>query len=157
MILLPKKSKEITMKIGQQPAKSRATVKNNASNEEKESVMQPGEVVMVLENIEEKQTKAGNGTLLDCMFRVTEGPYTGRVVYHNFFLDHPNAKCVQISIEILDKFLKSVGLSKGLDSIDRDTTRLTSVINKPFIAVLDIEAGKDGYRDRNKIKKFVHI
>lgn len=102
----------------------------------------------------EKATKAGNGAYLDVTFEVVEGDHSKRLIFEKFMIDHPSEKVVQIGEERLSKFLKAVGVRNGLAGLDGDTNKVSEHLNKLVIGNVGIEAGTNGYGDRNKITSF---
>ena len=113
-----------------------------------------GEYVVALNRVTEKQTKAGNGSYIDTSFTVTEGESAKRLLFHTFLINHPSEKAQSIGREQLDKFLKSVGVNGGFESLGNDSMALEALVGKELLVNIAIEANP-GYKDRNKIKKFI--
>lgn len=138
------------MKIGQ-------TSKKASSRPATKTAFAPvpkGTYMVVLQTIEEKQTKAGNGTYLDATFVVNDGTHKNRLIFHKFIVDHANPNASKIGLEQLEKFLKCAGAKKGLIDIDHDTGEVIRYANLPVAVNLDIEA-KEGFSPRNKIVSFL--
>ncbi|QDP61642.1 MAG: hypothetical protein Unbinned8261contig1001_15 [Prokaryotic dsDNA virus sp.] len=113
-----------------------------------------GEYVVALNRVTEKQTKSGNGSYIDASFSITEGDYEKRLLFHTFLINHTSAKAQSIGREQLDKFLKSVGINGGFESLGNDSLALESLVGKELLVNTAIEANP-GYKDRNKIKRFM--
>jgi len=128
----------------------------NAQTQEKKTYdpLPDGEYVVALNRVTEKQTKAGNGSYIDTSFTVTEGDSAKRLLFHTFLINHPSEKAQSIGREQLDKFLKSVGVNGGFESLGNDSMALEALVGKELLVNITIEANP-GYKDRNKIKKFI--
>lgn len=122
-----------------------------------------GRYSVVLQKLEEKPTKKGNGAYLDATFEVAEGDNKGRLIFERFMIDHPSAKVVEIGKDRINKFLKAVGLPNGLADLEGDTNRVAEFANKLVIANVKIEEGTEYTdangnvklgKDRNKITSF---
>ena len=132
-----------------------SSVQTQDSTEKKTYAPVPnGEYVVALNRVAEKQTKAGNGTYIDASFTIAEGDYTKRLLFHTFLINHTSDKAQSIGREQLDKFLKAVGVNGGFDSLGNDSMALESLVGKELLVNTAIEANP-GYKDRNKIKKFM--
>jgi len=128
----------------------------NAQTQEKKTYdpLPDGEYVVALNRVTEKQTKAGNGSYIDTSFTVTEGESAKRLLFHTFLINHPSEKAQSIGREQLDKFLKSVGVNGGFESLGNDSMALEALVGKELLVNIAIEANP-GYKDRNKIKKII--
>jgi Protein of unknown function (DUF669) len=116
-----------------------------------------------LSRFEEKATKNGKGVLISAGFEVVNGDSKGRLVFHNFLVEHTSPKAQEIGNGQLDEYLKAVGAG-GLEGINNDRTLLEQWTEIPFVGVLGIEEPReytaaDGTQQtskaRNKIKKFM--
>lgn len=112
-----------------------------------------GRYLATLDRVGEKSTKDGTGTYIDCVFKVTEGKFARRLIFHKFHIKNKSAQCQEIGTEQLNKFLKCAGEYNGFDGIGFDSSALGKYTNEVQINV-DIEAGNNGYADRNKITSF---
>ena len=122
-----------------------------------------GDYLVRLNRFEEKKTKNGKGVLISAGFEVVSGESKGRLVFHNFLVEHTNPKAQEIGNKQLDEYLSAVGAG-GLEGINHDRTLLEQWTEIPFIAVLNIEEkstykAADGTmkesKARNNIKKFM--
>ena len=129
---------------------------NNAQTQEKKSYepVPNGEYVVALNRVGEKATKNGNGSYIDASFSIIEGDYAKRLLFHTFLISHTSDKAQSIGREQLDKFLKSVGVNGGFESLGYDALALESLVGKELLVNTTIEANP-GFKDRNKIKKFI--
>lgn len=125
--------------------------------------LEPGDYLVRMNRCEEKPTKNGAGTLISAGFEVVSGEQKGRLVFHNFLVEHTSAEAQKIGNQQLDGYLKAVGAG-GLDGINNDRTLLEQWTEIPFTAVVSIEEPKtykaaDGTnkqsKARNIIKKFM--
>lgn len=125
--------------------------------------LEAGDYMLRMNRYEERPTKAGNGKLISAGFEVVNGDNKGRLVFHNFLVEHTSAKAQEIGNSQLDQYLQAVGAG-GLEGINNDRTLLEQWTEIPFVAAVGIEEGKeykaaDGTtkmgKDRNVIKKFM--
>tara|TARA_B100000214_G_C23809068_1_gene554063 strand:- start:114 stop:533 length:420 start_codon:yes stop_codon:yes gene_type:complete len=134
---------------------------SNAQGQEKKTYdpVPAGEYVVALNRVNEKATKNGKGTQVEASFSITEGDYSKRLLFHSFLINHTGSEkseiAQQIGREQLDKFLKSVGVNGGFESLGYDAMALEPLVGKELLVNAVIEPGTNGYKDRNKIKKFI--
>lgn len=130
----------------------------SSSNTETEKVkyepIPEGEYLLRMNRIEEKAIKSGVGTLLSAGFEVINGDHKGRLIFHNFIVEHSNPKAEEIGTDQLDKYLKAVGVSDGLDAINNDRTELENYTELPFKGRVKIQEGNNGYPPVNKVVQF---
>lgn len=116
-----------------------------------------------MNRFEEKATKNGAGKIISAGFEVVNGESKGRLVFHNFLVEHTNPKAAEIGLKQLDEYLTAVGAG-GLEGINNDRTLLEQWTEIPFVAALKIEEpseykAADGTiktsKARNKIVKFM--
>lgn len=133
----------------------------NVQAQEKKSYepVPAGEYVVALNRVKEKATKAGNGSFVEASFTITEGDYNKRLIFHSFLINHTGGEKSELAQSIgreqLDRFLKSVGVNGGFDSLGNDSMALESLVGKELLVNAVIEPGTKGYKDRNKITKFI--
>jgi hypothetical protein len=122
-----------------------------------------GDYLVRMSRFEEKPTKNGAGKLISAGFEVVSGESKGRLVFHNFLVEHTNPKAQEIGNKQLDEYLQAVKAG-GLEGINFDRTLLEQWTEIPFTAVVGIEEpssyrAADGSmkksKARNKIKKFM--
>ena len=106
-----------------------------------------------LNRVGEKSTKAGNGTLIDVSFQVTDGEFKNRLIWDSFLISHPNPKAAGIGLQRLDKMLKSIGVHGGFEAFGNDSSQLEQFIGKELIVFTNVER-TPGYKPRNVIKKY---
>jgi len=127
--------------------------------------LEPGDymVRMTSKGLQEKPTKNGAGTLISAGFEVVNGDNKGRLIFHNFLVEHTNPKAQEIGTQQLDNYLKAVNAG-GLEGINYDRSVLEQWTEIPFIAAVGVEEPKeykaaDGTtktsKARNVIKKFM--
>lgn len=104
-----------------------------------------------------KETKAGTGKYLDCMFEFTKEELTKEhgAVFEKYNFDNPNPKAVKISRILLGHYLIAVGLSDSdKEEVLNDVTKIEDTIGDPFMAELKIkDEGKWGLK--NRIAKYM--
>lgn len=119
--------------------------------------------LMRMNRFEEKKTKNGKGTLISAGFEIVSGEEKGRLVFHNFLVEHESPKAMEIGNKQLDEYLQAVKAG-GLEGINHDRSLLEQWTEIPFTGVVGIEepqsyTAPDGTtrrsRARNKIKKFM--
>lgn len=101
-----------------------------------------GDYLVRMNRAKEVETKNGNGKMISAGFEVVSGEQKGRLVFHNFLVEHTNPKASDIGLKQLDFYLKAVNAG-GLTGIDNDLTKLDKYIEIPFIASLKIEDEKE--------------
>ena len=106
-----------------------------------------------LNRVGEKSTKAGNGTLIDVSFQVTDGEFKNRLIWDSFLISHPNPKAAGIGLQRLDKMLKSIGVYGGFEALGNDSSQLEQFIGKELVVFTNIE-NNPGFKPRNVIKKY---
>lgn len=125
--------------------------------------LEAGDYLVRMNRFEEKPTKNGQGTIISAGFEVVAGEQKGRLVFHNFLVEHSSERAQEIGQKQLDQYLGAVGAG-GLEGINNDRTLLEQWTEIPFTAVLSIEEPKtykkaDGSngtsKARNVIKKFM--
>lgn len=136
------------------------------SNTESKPTFQPleaGDYLVRMSRFEEKPTKNGTGKLISAGFEVVSGEQKGRLVFHNFLVEHTNPKAQEIGNKQLDEYLQAVKAG-GLEGINNDRTLLEQWTEIPFTAVVTIDEPQsyqaaDGSmqksKARNRIKKFM--
>jgi hypothetical protein len=140
------------------------------SNQNEKKVYSPlaeGDYMVALDKFEEVATKAGNGSMVKCTYKVIKGldeNAKGRLIFESFLVVHPSEKAVEIGKSRLSKFVKSVGVAEDYAELGDDSTRLADAEGLPFIATVGIKPAEE-YKDkasgemrtskpRNYIKKF---
>ena len=83
-----------------------------------------------LNRVGEKSTKAGNGTMVNVSFQVSDGEFKNRLIWDSFLISHPNAKAAGIGLQRLDSMLKSIGVHGGFEALGNDSTQLEQFIGK---------------------------
>lgn len=125
--------------------------------------LEPGDYLVRMNRAEEKPTKNGAGKLISAGFEVVSGEQKGRLIFHNFLVEHTSPKAQEIGNQQLDQYLQAVGAG-GLEGINHDRTLLEQWTEIPFTAVVSVEDPKsykaaDGTskqsKARNTIKKFM--
>lgn len=106
-----------------------------------------GEYTLKALEAEEKQTANKDGSYIKVKFEVVKGEYAGRWIWQNFNINNPSQKAEMIGRQQLVAWATACGRPEA-----DDTDKL---IEKMFNAEVEIEKGKDGYADSNKIKAFL--
>ena len=104
-----------------------------------------GSYVAVIEDSEERQTRAGNGSYLKLTWRIIDGPYQGRKVWENLNLDNPNEKAV----EIAQRSLAEICVACRLQDVPEDSEVLH---NKPMKIKITIREASNGYAASNDVR-----
>ncbi len=110
-----------------------------------------GEYSVIMVKAEKKDTKAGDGVLQFCQFKVIDGEFENRIIFHNFNIVNPSEKAVDISVSLLKDFMYMVNIKK-CDKFD-----LTALLNRPVTIGVGIRKGDDQYADQNNITKFLAL
>lgn len=104
-----------------------------------------GEYEMMCEEAEDKETKSG-GTMIKAKFRVLGPTHSNRVIFSNFNVVNRSEKAQEIGRRQIATWARAVGLPNASDT--------DQLLNRPFIGVVDIEAGDDKYGPQNRIQGF---
>jgi len=125
-------------------------------------VLAEGDYLVRMSRITEVVSKAGN-PMLKISYQVVkkvgdtaenESKAKNRLIFENFLTEHKNPKVAEITRDRLGNYLKAVGVENGLEGIGDDFSKLDDYLELPFIAVVGISPGTNGYADSNKIKAF---
>jgi hypothetical protein len=131
------------------------------STEQKYAPIPEGEYLVRMQRINEKTTKAGDPAL-SVSFQVMqkigdtedESKTKNRLLFDYLVLEHSNPKVTQITRERVDKYLKAVGESNGIDGIGGDFSKLSNYLETPLIAKVAVKDDGKGYGPSNKITSF---
>ena len=143
------------MKIGSNDANTQ-TMRNTVKKKSYDPIPKGAYRAQLIECVE-RLTKKGDGTYLDCKFRVMDGEHKNRLVFHKFNIDSPYAKCKEIGLDQLNRFLKVSGQSQGLAGLDFDTDRVQEFLNRDIVINVKVEKGTNGYKDRNAVTSFAVV
>ena len=105
-----------------------------------------GEYTLKALEAEEKDTSTG-GTMIKAKFEVVKGDYAGRWVWQNFNIVNKSEKAQKIGRQQLVAWATACGKP---DADDTD-----KLLDRPFTAVVSVEAANGGYAASNKIKSFL--
>ena len=94
-------------------------------------------------------TKSGEGKIAKFTFEILDGPFERRRIWENYNYINPNAEAQKIARRQMGRLAEAIGLG-----VYRDTAEFH---HKPLLIDVTIEAGKDGYDDKNKVSKFVQV
>jgi hypothetical protein len=111
-------------------------------------ILPVGSYVVTCENAELKENKAGDGSYISCTFKIIEGNYEGRKVFHHFNIKNKSVKCVEIGLGQLKTFLRLSG--KDPNSLDGPHYLEGCVA----VAVVKHQAAKDGYDAKAVVSYF---
>jgi hypothetical protein len=106
-----------------------------------------GEYILKALEAEEKETSKGDGSFIKVKFEVIRGEFTGRLLWQNFNINNPSERAQQIGRQQIVAWATACGKP---DADDTD-----KLLEKPFKAVVDIQAGNNGYKPSNRIKVFL--
>ena len=107
-----------------------------------------------MNRIEDRKTKAGNGTILAAGFEVIKGDFEGRLIFHNFIVEHTNPKAAEIGTDQLDKYLQAIGLAGGFEGLGYDRSALENYTELPLKVIVNIQEGNGTFNASNRIVKF---
>ena len=110
-----------------------------------------------------KRSKNGDALMLDCEFTVTEGPYAKRKFWSLFTVEgetNGQKKACDISRSRIRAMLES---ARGIDPADasedaingRRVSSWSDLDSLRFVAVIGVEEGKNGYKDKNVLTAVV--
>ena len=104
------------------------------------------------EEAEVKETKAGTGEYINLKFRIINGPFEGRVLWHNFNIKNKSDMAVQIGMGQLKKFMAA---SDGVLN-PNNLENVSDLIGFPVQAKLKIKRD-DTYGDSNVVTSFKSV
>ena len=96
---------------------------------------------------EMKPNSKRTGEYLQITFEVLEGSYKGRKIWDRLNIRNANKTAEKIAMEQLNALCMATGVMHLQDS--------DQLHNLPVILKVDIEEGKDGYDDKNRVKGYV--
>lgn len=108
-----------------------------------------GEYTLRVCETELKMTKDGTGVMLSAMFEILDADYEGRKVFTNFNIRNKNEMAQKIGIGDLKALCVACGLEFA--DVKADTSLLHNI---PFAAKVGLEKPREGYAQRNEIKKY---
>jgi len=106
-----------------------------------------GEYDFIVEKVEEKETKAGTGTYLNCTYSIVGEKYENRKVFDLININNPSEVAERIGRGRLHKLALACGCVDMEDSDD--------LIDKVFTGIVAVKKGTGGYEDKNVVSKFV--
>ena len=106
-----------------------------------------GEYEFMVEKVEEKETKAGTGTYLNCTYSIVGEKYKNRKVFDLMNINNPNEVAERIGRGRLHK------LAEACDCVDMEDSDM--LIDRVFKGMVGVEKGTGGYKDKNVVSKFV--
>jgi hypothetical protein len=107
-----------------------------------------GMYTVVVEECEEKTTKAGTGKYLACVLKVVDGEHQGRTVFYNLNIENPSAKAQAIGLAQLSALCRAINVTQPKTA--------SELCYKPFVARIVCKKGGDG-EVRNEVKKVVSV
>ncbi len=105
-----------------------------------------GEYVAMITASEMRPTRSGNGAYLELTVEIQDGPHAGRRIYDRLNLENPNSQAVPIARRTLAQICHAVGVLALEDS--------EQLHNRPFVAIVRTEPGRDGYGPRNIVRGY---
>ena len=93
-----------------------------------------------------KPTRTG-GEMIAAAFEVVGGDFNGRKLWNNFNIHNNSEVAQRIGREQVSAWAKAAG-KPNANSFDE-------LLERKFKAIVDIEKGKDGYADKNRIAGYI--
>lgn len=94
-------------------------------------------------------TNDGNGKRIAAEISVADGPYKGRIVFHNFNVENSSEKAQNIGLAQLSALSHAVG-----NLIWTETAQLCNVVFRGRVVK---EEAQNGYPEKNKMMAFKHV
>lgn len=101
-------------------------------------VLPPGNYTVLVEEAEQKDTKAGTGKYIKLKLQVTDGPSKGRVLFDQINIVNPSQQCVEIGLRCLSALCRAVGIVRLRDE--------TELINKVAVACVKVKDNQNEVR-----------
>ena len=105
-----------------------------------------------IKDVEYRPFKNGNGTMLVIVLKATDGPYKGRLVWHELAVIN---RVKPDSTNIPTRMLRDILSGYGMSINHVDIAHLRELVGRQATVTMDVETGKEGYKDKNRVKKFV--
>lgn len=102
-----------------------------------------GEYTAMITAVEQRDTKAGDGSYLNLELTVLEGEFAGRKVWDVLNLWNQSAKAVEIARRTMRSITEAIGTSPKVTDTDE-------LIDKPLVIKVSLEK-QEGFKDRNRI------
>ena len=113
-----------------------------------------GRYLVSFDRAEEVATKAGNGSYVKSSFKVLDGESKGRLIFHNFLINHPTARAAHIGREQITKMLKALNVGGGFEALGGDASQLEGYLGQEL--VLEVTTRNDAtYGASNVVKKWI--
>jgi hypothetical protein len=94
-----------------------------------------------------RPTRDGRGEYLEIELEIIEGQHTGRKVFERLNLTNDNPRTVQYAEQTLSSICRAVGKAQ--------VTSSEQLHHIPLIADVRVEPAKNGYDERNSVKRFL--
>ena len=105
-----------------------------------------GDYIAVITDAELQDNKAGNGRFIKMEFEIVEGEYSGRKLWTNLNVEHPNAEAVKIARAELSAICRAVNVMNLSDTMQ--------LINIPLVETVGSKKVKGSDDVVNVIKKY---
>ena len=105
-----------------------------------------GEYTIKCTEAESKDTKSG-GQMIAATFEVVGDQFDGRKIWNNFNIHNNSEVAQKIGREQVASWARACGKPNA--------TSVDELLERKFKASIDIEKGKDGYADKNRIVGYV--
>lgn len=127
---------------------TKANTEGNNETMSERSPVPAGEYLAQVTKEEFKKTKSGDGHRLVLTWMITEGQYTGRIMWTGLNLHNPN----QQTQDIANKELNSICEAMGLEDVE-DSEEL---LNIPVCLTVTVDPGNDQWPPSNNITAYAN-
>lgn len=135
---------------------------NNAQSQQGDIQLVPDGTIapVIIEVRGEKRTKAGDATMLDCEFTVSQGEYSRRKFWGNMMISSNGSEGHERAVAITQSTVRGIlesayGVEPKDDSPDAMAARRmndwSDLSGLEFVAKIGIEEGKGDYKDKNTL------
>jgi hypothetical protein len=109
----------------------------------------PGEYPAVVVEAEVKSPRSGDGYMLAVRYKISDGPYEGRLIFDNAVIQHSNETATKIGRARIKGLCDACGVQGAVKDTDE-------FLFKPVTIKVGIEKDKAGlYEDKNRILKIL--
>lgn len=109
-----------------------------------------GDYKVAIVKSENKPTKSGNGSYLQCTLQVLDGEHKGRQLFERLNLANSNDQAVEIAKKTLSAICHAVGVLQPKDS--------SELHNRPLVAKVAVEPRKDKPGEfSNRVKAYTSL
>jgi hypothetical protein len=106
---------------------------------------------VMVDGVEIKPTKAGNGTICGIKMHVVDGPHGKRILFANFNIQHSSPEAERIGKGQFKRFLKAIGITTPITTAQEAAEKIT---NKLLYVLVSIGKHYQSGEPTNEVKDY---